>query len=39
MNNNNLFLGKVDFVEIPKERGVDIDDKYDYKLVKLLSKK
>ena len=39
MNNNNLFLGKVDFVEIPKERGVDIDDKYDYKLVRLLSKK
>ena len=39
MNNDDLFSGKVDFVEIPKERGVDIDDKYDYKLVRFLTKK
>ena len=39
MNNDDLFSGKVDFVEIPKERGVDIDDKYDYKLARFFSKK
>lgn len=35
----NLFSGKIDFVEIPKERGIDIDDIFDYKLVKLISNK
>ena len=35
----NLFSGKIDFIEIPKERGIDIDDIFDYKLVKLISNK
>ena len=26
MQSNDLFSGKVDFVEIPRERGIDIDD-------------
>ena len=28
------FSGKVDFVEIPRERGIDIDDDFDYKMYK-----
>ena len=39
MQSNDLFSGKVDFVEIPKERGIDIDDDFDYKITKLLSRK
>lgn len=39
INNDDIFFGKVDFVEIPRERAVDIDDKFDYKLVQLLSSK
>ena len=31
--------GKVGFIEIPKERAIDIDDKIDYKVVSILSKK
>lgn len=33
---NNLFSGKTGFLEIPKIRALDIDDKYDYKIAKLL---
>ncbi len=39
MQSNDLFSGKVDFVEIPRERGIDIDDDFDYKITKLLSQK
>ena len=35
----NLFSGKIDFIEIPKERGIDIDDIHDYKLAKLMANK
>jgi len=35
----NVFSGKIDFIEIPKERGIDIDDIHDYKLVKLMANK
>tara|TARA_B110000238_G_C16105991_1_gene430416 strand:+ start:750 stop:1439 length:690 start_codon:yes stop_codon:yes gene_type:complete len=38
MKNNNLYSGNVGYVEIPKERAIDIDDKFDYKIIKLLSK-
>jgi len=38
LKNNNLFLGKVGYVEVPKERSIDIDDKFDYKLTKILYK-
>ena len=34
---NNLFSGKVGFIKIPKERAMDIDDHWDYKVAKLLS--
>ena len=37
MQSNDLFSGKVDFVEIPRERGIDIDDDFDYKITKLFS--
>lgn len=38
LKNNSLLKGKVGFIEIPKERGIDIDDKFDYKLVKLITR-
>tara|TARA_B100000579_G_scaffold20631_1_gene14533 strand:+ start:4056 stop:4748 length:693 start_codon:yes stop_codon:yes gene_type:complete len=34
---SNLFSGKVGFIKIPKERALDIDDHWDYKIAKLLS--
>lgn len=37
LKNNSLLKGKVGFIEIPRERGIDIDDKFDYKLVKLIA--
>jgi len=37
-NNINLFSGKVGYIYIPKERALDIDDKWDYKVAKFLSK-
>ena len=37
-NNNNLFSGKLGFVNVPKERAIDIDDKVDFKIASLLSK-
>ena len=39
MNTKDLFSGKTDFIEIPRKRGIDIDDKFDYELIKLFSKK
>ena len=39
LKNLDMFSGKVGFVEIPKNRAIDVDDKFDYKLVRLLTKK
>ena len=36
--NSNLFSGKIDFVKIPKARSLDIDEKLDYKIAKLMAK-
>jgi CMP-N-acetylneuraminic acid synthetase len=36
---NNLFSGKTGFVLIPSQRSLDIDEKIDYKIAKILSKK
>jgi len=36
---NNLFSGKTGFIEIPKNRSIDIDSKEDYLMAKLLSVK
>ena len=33
-----LLSGKVGFIDIPKERAIDIDDKIDYKIATILSK-
>ena len=38
LKNRNLLLGKVGFIEIPKERAIDIDDKIDYKVALAISK-
>ena len=35
----NLSSGRTGFVEIPKHRAIDIDNKIDYKIVKFLSSK
>ena len=35
--NNNLFSGKVGYYEVPKERSIDIDDKLDFKICRLLN--
>ena len=35
---NNYFSGKVNFVEIPRSRGLDIDDKFDLNLARKLFK-
>jgi len=37
MNNKNIFRGKTGLVLMPKERAIDIDDKFDYKIAKFLS--
>lgn len=36
MNSYGLFSGKVTSIEVPKERAVDIDDIYDFKLAEIL---
>ncbi len=33
---NNLLSGKCKFIEMPRSRSIDIDDEFDYKLVKKL---
>lgn len=37
-NSQTIFSGRSGIVKIPKERSIDIDDKIDYKIAKLLSK-
>lgn len=36
LNKNSLFEGKVTSIEVPKERAVDIDDIYDFKLAEVI---
>ena len=36
---NNIFSGRIGYVEIPRERAIDIDDQFDYRIATLLSKK
>jgi N-acylneuraminate cytidylyltransferase len=36
--NNNLFSGKIGFIKVPKNRALDIDDIWDYKIAKCLSR-
>ena len=36
MKTKNLYLGRADFFEVSKETSIDIDDKFDYKLAKML---
>ena len=38
LKTRDLFYGKVKSVEIPRDRAIDIDDAYDFKLAKLLYK-
>tara|TARA_B100001057_G_scaffold60930_2_gene54182 strand:+ start:103 stop:789 length:687 start_codon:yes stop_codon:yes gene_type:complete len=38
LKTKDVLSGKIGFIEIPKERAIDIDDKIDYKLVSILSK-
>ena len=37
-SNLNLFSGKVGYVHVPKQRAVDIDDKWDYRIAISLNK-
>ena len=39
MQTKDVLSGKVGFIDIPKERAIDIDDKIDYKIALMLSKK
>ncbi len=39
MQTKDVLTGKVGFIDIPKERAIDIDDKIDYKMASILSKK
>jgi len=39
MQTEEVLSGKVDFIDIPKERAIDIDDKFDYKIALMSSKK
>ena len=39
MRNKNIYRGKTGFVLVPKERAIDIDDKFDYKIANFLSSK
>ena len=38
MRTKDILSGKVGFIDIPKERAIDIDDSIDYKIAKTLSK-
>ena len=35
-NNNNIFDCELDFIKIPKSRAIDIDDKHDYIISKII---
>lgn len=39
LKTNHIFDGKINIVEIPKERSIDIDDKYDFEMAEYLYKK
>lgn len=39
MKTKDVLSGNVGFIDVPKERAIDIDDKIDYKIASLLSKK
>jgi CMP-N-acetylneuraminic acid synthetase len=39
LRNKNMFAGNVDVLKVPKERSLDIDDKFDLKIAKILMKK
>jgi hypothetical protein len=38
IKNSNFFKGNTGFVEIPKERSIDIDSYFDYKIINLIKK-
>ena len=38
MRTKDILSGKVGFIDIPKERAIDIDDSIDYKIARTLSK-
>jgi CMP-N-acetylneuraminic acid synthetase len=38
IKNSNFFRGNTGFVEIPKERSIDIDSYFDYKIINLMKK-
>jgi len=37
LKTKNIFKGKTGYVVIPKDRSLDIDDKIDYRIAKILS--
>ena len=39
MQTKDILTGKVGFIDIPKERAIDIDDKIDYKMASTYLKK
>ncbi len=39
MKTKDVLSGKVGFIDVPKERAIDIDDKIDYKIASILSEK
>ena len=39
MKTNDMFSGKIGFVKIPRQRTIDVDDEFDYKIVNFLSSK
>ena len=39
LKQKNWLKGKTSFIVIPKERSIDIDDKVDYKIAKILGQK
>ncbi len=39
LKSKHIFDGKINIVEIPKERSIDIDDKYDFEMAEYLYKK
>lgn len=39
LEKNHIFDGKVSFIEIPKNRSIDIDDEFDFELAKMIMEK